>query len=192
MKTRENFTLVKPGVNFDDATIKELERALATNDFSKMKMKSRGINIKAFAQQIPKFITAYENFKPGDPWPSFEVTIPFQVTSGKQAAARGRWSQCGRVMNSATVTVSADPKGKRAANGPGWSRPYQFGGPTFEPSTDYDGSFGDKRAQNEDLYGHGEHPDGFIEDQIAALQRGDFGIDYEQMIPYYDDEQADE
>jgi hypothetical protein len=196
-KKRENLTLVQPGAYFDDATVRGLEKAKETGDYSAIAVKSRGINFKNFAQKIPDLIKAFENFKPGDPWPSIDIPIAFQVTSGRLAAARGKWYTCGEVIidkhksefarQRNHKTVSADPSLKRRAHGPGWSEPYPEipdGRGDLLMSTSYDGSFGDDRAVREVLHGYGEHPDGPLDDQLAALTTGKSA---EVFIPDYDD-----
>jgi hypothetical protein len=50
-------------------------------------------------------------------------------------------------------------------------------------STPYEGEFGDDRAVREILDGHGEHPDGDIDDQLSALMTGRAA----EAIPDYDE-----
>jgi hypothetical protein len=169
-KTLYNLMLFKPGTYWDDET-----REKARNDkWGDMKFKARGVKMEALGKEILKLDDMFAGMKPGDPWPSLPINIPFQVISPQLALARGKWGLCGAVSNTRTIAIDADPSSKRVADGPGWSAPYLMGKPVR--STPYDHAFGDetagtlllgsayKRAMNVNL-----HPDGFLVHQLSEV-----------------------
>jgi len=107
----------------------------------------------------------FTRFKPGGPWPSFKLTLPFMVTSPWLALQRNKWDQCGRVLTSTKVRFSADPKSKRQADGAGWSRPSE----TLE-STPYSEGFGDELTASYEA--DGVLPDGPYKTQLQELLFG--------------------
>lgn len=102
---KENLTLFKPGVYWDDAAREAAAQGLGP------KMKSRGINARALAKILPSVDRQWT--EGGWPWPAFDLKIPFGVISPIQALARGKWELCGQVMTDGSSLQSADPGKKR-------------------------------------------------------------------------------
>jgi hypothetical protein len=133
--------------------------------------------MEALGKAILTLDDMFANMKPGDPWPSLPIKIPFQVISPQLALARRKWHLCGAVINVHSITLRADPSSKRVADGPGWSSPHLMAKPVR--STPYEHAFGDetaaslllgsayKRAMNVNL-----HPDGFLVHQLSEVFHG--------------------
>jgi hypothetical protein len=101
-KALTNLTLFKPGVYWHG----DRERML--------KVKSRGVNARALHDSINELDSQFESFRPGDPWPKTTLTVPFAMTSPRQALARGKWETCGELHHDIPVVQSSDPTQKRA------------------------------------------------------------------------------
>lgn len=169
-KRLHNLTLFKPGTYWDNETRKKARNG----EWGDIKFKARGVNMEALSKAILKLDDMFAGMKPGDPWPSLPINIPFQVISPQLALARGKWGLCGAVSNTRTIAIEADPSLKRVADGPGWSSPHLMGKPIR--STPYKHAFGDetagslslgsayKRAMNVNL-----HPDGFLVHQVSEV-----------------------
>jgi DNA polymerase type B, organellar and viral len=145
---RENLTLFKPGVYWDD----KARRAIASG--KPAVFKARGVSAKAFSQTIAKIDQAFhwdtsqypvtrdpQSFREG--WfPRVDFNAGFTMLTCKQALARGKWFLAGAV-GEATVTQDSWPGIKRL---PGevidnvfYSRPWPDLG---EPSMPYQKNFG--------------------------------------------------
>jgi hypothetical protein len=161
--------LFKPGTYWNDNT-----RDKARNgDWGSIKFKSRGVNMVALGKGILALDDAFAAMRPGNPWPSLPIEIPFQVISPQQALARGKWYLCGAVSNAHKIEISADPTIKRFAVGPGWSQPYERQDPLR--STPYNRAFGDETAASILLGSAWEslHPDGMLTGQLSEIFFGD-------------------
>lgn len=146
----KNLTLFMPGVYWDDAT----RARVAAGELGVFK--SRGVAARDLSAHLGALDAAWEPFRG---WPEMTLPVSFQLISPKQALERGDWSLCGQVRTDAERTISADPKAKRWAFGPGRSKPYGKG-KSLE-SLPYDGSFGDELRAMGDAQ-DGDHPDGPI------------------------------
>jgi len=123
---RENLTLFKPGIYWDDNT----RRQLAAGDT--VKFKARGINARDFAKNIgeidrqflssispvPGFriklwerekFTTYEE----KDWPKVEFEIGFNMMSARSALNFGLWEYAGEVRTHVKVKQDSDPITKR-------------------------------------------------------------------------------
>ncbi len=151
----ENLSLFMPGVYWDDDDRRRI------GDGEQPVFKSRGIAARDLSQHITKLDRAWSRFKQ---WPKMTLPVSFQLVSPKQALDRKKWELCGVVSTDKTRVVSADPKLKRIAAGPGRSKPYQE--PKIVTSLPYDGLFGDEmRAFMDDEFG--DHPDGPVGELLA-------------------------
>jgi DNA polymerase family B len=146
---RENLTLFKPGVYWDDKT-----RISIANDKPAV-FKSRGVSAKAFSATIDSIDKQFSNWSTDsypvtrDPqafregwYPKVEFNAGFTMITCRQALARGKWFLAGAV-GEATVTQDSWPGIKRL---PGevidnvfYSRPWPDLG---EPSMPYQKNFG--------------------------------------------------
>lgn len=150
----ENLSLFMPGVYWDDEDRKRIAEGLQPV------FKSRGIA----ARDLSKHITELDRAWKRGGWPTMTLPVSFQLVSPKQALDRGKWETCGTVSTDKKRVISADPKMKRLATGPGRSKPYNE--PKVLLSLPYDGAFGDElRAFNDAEFG--DHPDGRIADLLA-------------------------
>ena len=160
--TRENLTLFKPGVYWDDNT----RQALADN--KPAVFKSRGVSGRAFSATIANIDDHFaswsdkhypitrdpESFREG--WyPKVRFNAGFTMITCKQALARGKWFLAGAVGES-EVEQDAWPGVKRlpgeVVNDVFWSRPWPDLG---EPSAEYSKYFGQDEEEwlTEDGYG---------------------------------------
>jgi hypothetical protein len=165
-KTYSNLCLFKPGVYYDDSARKKVR----TGDYEDIKVKARGVNMRALAQRIPAIDELFENWKAGDPWPTLDVRIDFKMISARQALAWRKWSSAGKVLIGDTIKASADPSRKRhAPNGPGWNEPHKRGKPSKRfggvRSAPYETKFGETDEQGVDYI----HPDGDLDGQIKTV-----------------------
>lgn len=123
---RSNLTLFKPGAYWDDDVRERFRRYLTTNDASNLfglKMKARGVNVRALGVLIPEIDGQFARMQPGDPWPRLDVQIPFSVISPRVALLRKKWHLCGAVSTNRSQDYNSNPSLKRIATGPGFSRP---------------------------------------------------------------------
>jgi hypothetical protein len=158
----QNLSLFMPGVYWDDADRARIARGEGHA------FKSRGIAAKDLAKHISELDDTWLTAGPGH-WPRMELDVSFQLVSVKQALQWGKWELAGTVNTDKTRVISADPKAKRLASGPGRSLPV----PAEQlDSLPYDGLFGDEmRAFADDEFG--DHPDGRVADLlIEALGVG--------------------
>ena len=167
---RENLMLFKPGTYWDDSA----RTKLRDGELEKIKFKSRGVNMGALAKAILQLDDQFAAMKPGDPWPSLPVRIPFQVISPQQALARNKWYLCGAVSNTKTINISADPSSKRVADRPGWSEPLPMHNPIR--SAPYTETFGDETLESlvvDRPLTDNLHPDGQLVMQLSEIFLGD-------------------
>lgn len=160
-KEKENLTLFKPGVYWDDRARTAIH---AGDDPS---FKARGINAREFARHIDAIDDAFAKWgdeypKERDPqgsrvgwYPRVVVNSGFSMITCQQALQRRKWHLAGTLghepnescsgCDGAHLIQDADPVLKRHSgwkqDGIYWSRPYPDGGEVFE-STPYDKRFG--------------------------------------------------
>lgn len=125
---RENMTLFKPGVYWDQAA---REQIMAGKD---VKFKARGISAKAFASKLRELDDIYMGWNseediPGYPisvyngdsvhawavlrWPEITFETGFSMVTALQAIERGNWAEAGHVEDSVIQRQSAMPYDKR-------------------------------------------------------------------------------
>jgi hypothetical protein len=159
---RENLTLFKPGVYWDDATRAGIAAGAPAI------FKSRGVSAKAFSATISEIDSHFgewatshypitrdpESFREG--WyPKVKFNAGFTMITCKQALARHKWHLAGAV-GEAEVEQDSWPGVKRlpgeVTDGVFWSRPWPDLG---EPSAPYEKKFGidDEDWMTEDGYG---------------------------------------
>jgi hypothetical protein len=123
---RENLTLFKPGVYWDD----KARQSIANG--SSVGFKARGINARDFARNLgriddlflraidypPEFriklyeteqFTAYAEKE----WPWITFPVGFSLTSAKTALMRNNWGQAGETQVNLMVVQDSDPSDKR-------------------------------------------------------------------------------
>lgn len=183
MSTKENMTIVMPGVYYDDA-------GRAALSAGSVKVKSRGIPAAAFAASIGRLDVAFSTLA-NDPtvsesWPVLDVPIKFKVKTPKAALNEGKWGRAGTVERDVDRKLSTDPSLKR--QGPATSQLLLFGDAAGLPYLDrgvvrtvpyaegieleskpYSKDFG--IAAESDGWGMG--PDGSIQSDMLDLLRGD-------------------
>src|SRR5581483_4981181 len=108
--TKQNMTIVMPGVYYDDA-------GRAALSAGSVKVKSRGIPAAAFAESIGKLDSAFSTLAQ-DPsveenWPVLDVPIRFKVKTPKAALNEGKWGRAGTVERDVDRKLSTDPSLKR-------------------------------------------------------------------------------
>ena len=124
--SRQNLTLFKPGVYWDDKARERIRKGSAVG------FKARGVNARDFARHIgridrlflstinppPDFrillfkgkgVEAYAEID----WPSIEFPIQFNMVSAKTALMRGSWDSAGETANNLIVLQDSDPSDKR-------------------------------------------------------------------------------
>jgi hypothetical protein len=123
---RENLTLFKPGVYWDDAT------RVAIRNGKSIGFKARGVNARDFARTIGKLdlrflqsINPHPEFRfrlyrgelyriDGEvPWPSIQFPVGFTLVSAKTALNRGDWKEAGATYENIIVIQDSDPNEKR-------------------------------------------------------------------------------
>jgi hypothetical protein len=139
---KENITLFKPGVYWDDKARISVAAGEAPI------FKARGVNARDFAAQLSNVDAMFADLAMHKPrqvqWPTVSFPIGFAMITAVQALARGKWDTAGTLVTDPTAVQSADPSLKRE----GWywdhgelrSRP-----PTNEPyeaSYPYEKRFG--------------------------------------------------
>ncbi|MGH7484606.1 MAG: DNA polymerase, partial [bacterium] len=154
-KVKQNMTLFKPGVYWDDAA----------RDAAEVKLKSRGINARQLAKILPDVDALWDWFAPTadhEQWPSFRLDVPFGVVTPKQALGRGKWDTCGRILTDGKTFQSSAPHSKRAPCGPSVlpddllrSRPHDNA--EWNNSTPYSKKFGRTIFGDETMFA-GDHP----------------------------------
>lgn len=151
---RENLTLFKPGVYWDDKT----RKAISLNQAPVFK--SRGINANQFGSSIAGIDADFLRLGSMD-YPKITFTSNFSMVTCQQALQWGKWELAGNVQSKELVQ-DADPVTKRHSgwweDGIWWSRPYEGWWET--ESTPYDKTFGQGDVPRPEDYGI--HPDGWI------------------------------
>jgi hypothetical protein len=146
---KENLTLFKPGVYWDDSTRRNLRNGQSAT------FKARGISAKEFAQHIGEIDDHFSRWgdrfpEERDPngnregwYPRITYRSSFSMITCQQALQRHKWFLAGAV-NEAELIQDADPIGKRHSgyfrDGVYWSVPFADLSP-FE-SLPYDKTFG--------------------------------------------------
>lgn len=109
-KKRQNLTLFKPGVYWDDETRRQIRAA------DKPKFKARGIDAGAFARELWKVDARFQSEWRTDAvvneWPDVLYYSDFSVVSATQALAWGKWDLAGTVRDVESLQ-SSDPSSKR-------------------------------------------------------------------------------
>lgn len=112
--TKENLTLFKPGVYWDDNTRRALDQGNAA------RFKARGVNSKDFSKCLRDIDVAFNRLR-DDPvssnWPAVSFKLSFSMVSPKQALQRGKWELCGYVDSGRTVDQRSFPVDKRMTFG---------------------------------------------------------------------------
>jgi hypothetical protein len=139
---KENLTLFKPGVYWDDATRKNIAAGEAPV------FKARGVNARDFGSRLQdvdfQFLELASNRPSRIDWPSVEFPVSFSMITALQALQRNDWALAGTLVTEPTNRQSSDPSMKRSAwhwdeellrSRPGENYPYQ-------PSTAYEKRFG--------------------------------------------------
>lgn len=106
---RDNLTIFKPGVYWDDTTRAQLRAA------SKPKFKARGINAAKFAGELWKVdhtFTGEWMTREEREWPDVVYYSDFGVVSATQALAWGKWEVAGTIQIAESVQ-SSNPSSKR-------------------------------------------------------------------------------
>lgn len=113
-KVKENLTLFKPGVYWDDKTRELIQRGESAQ------FKARGFKASDFAAQIGQVDDVFASWStlPGRPrvWPSVSFVPTFSMVTGLQALRRNDWSLAGRVATGDEVkplVQNADASDKR-------------------------------------------------------------------------------
>lgn len=90
---KQNLTLMKPGVYWDDTTRQQIR------DHQQVTLKSRGISARSLAENIGKIDDMFSVLADdlSAPWPELDISVPFSIVSPKLALSRGKWGTCGKV-----------------------------------------------------------------------------------------------
>lgn len=115
---RNNLTLFKPGVYWDDNTRRDI------NEDRTPIFKARGIAAADFASTIPAIDRRFQQWEIDGPelsfdsgvvkgWPIVIFETGFAMTSCLQAIRRGDWSQAGEVKTDQDLHQNSNPSGKR-------------------------------------------------------------------------------
>lgn len=148
---KENLTLFKPGVYWDDAVRERITRG------QDPRFKARGISAKHFAAEISRIDDEFRTWEAGGnvTYPAVTFTSGFSMISPRQALQRGKWGLAGTLGHEANeicegctgahLRQDSDPVNKRQGlykDGDIWrSSPWETGGADIE-STPYDRAFG--------------------------------------------------
>jgi len=109
---KNNLTVFKPGMYWDDKTRSDLAAKKAAPRF-----KSRGVNAGAFSVTIADMDTAFKTLDgyPGkSDWPVSKFIVPFSMITPIQALQRHDWSLAGQT-GPIDSTHNSDPSKKRDA-----------------------------------------------------------------------------
>lgn len=175
MGTKENLSLLMPGVYWDDKARAQIKKGETPA------LKSRGVSGKNLAQIIDKVDEGWKKFgydeKTGaiNPAPKVSINIPWGLIGAKEAVHRNNWDLCGKNMYNITRWLDGDPSKKRwdaliEMHGGLRSRPYKRGDDGNIQTLYYLPSFGDERViADEDML---LTPDG----TAGSLRREAFGL----------------
>ena len=101
-------TLFQPGLYWTD----KARSAIARGD--RPNLKSRGISTNHLAPHLERIDSQFHSFDAdNDPWPTFEIPIPFTLVTAELALTRGKWNTAGTVRTDLTRSVSSTPVEKR-------------------------------------------------------------------------------
>jgi hypothetical protein len=112
-KIKENLTLFKPGVYWDDKAREDIKRGDHPN------FKARGISAKDFAESIMKVDIQFDSWFDKDriefldEWPSVTYIPRFSMTTALQALIQHDWSLAGQVFTDKEITQNSWPGEKR-------------------------------------------------------------------------------
>lgn len=106
--TKENLTLFKPGVYWDD----KARKAIANGETPVFK--ARGVNARDFGKQIAELDQLFSRrFTKDWEWPQVEFPISFSMISALQALQRNNWRLAGTLIQNPSVTQTSNPRLKR-------------------------------------------------------------------------------
>lgn len=105
--TKTNLTLFMPGIYWDDKSRQKVREGKAPE------LKSRGISAIDLANCIDDIDRQFASMHLGDPWPSIELPVQFNMVSATQALARNKWETAGDVITDGTKKLNANPVTKR-------------------------------------------------------------------------------
>lgn len=105
---RENLTIFKPGVYWDDETREQVRNG------DKPKFKARGINAQAFAEELWRIDYGFQQWGSGgvNEWPDVVFQTDFSLISALQALRRRKWWLAG-TNDPKQLTHSSNPFRKR-------------------------------------------------------------------------------
>lgn len=112
-KEKDNLTLFKPGVYWDDKAREEIKRGEHPN------FKARGISAKDFASSIIEVDTKFDGWFDKDriefldEWPSVKYVPQFSMTTALQALIQHDWSLAGMVFDDKEMEQNSWPGEKR-------------------------------------------------------------------------------
>jgi hypothetical protein len=163
---RENLTLFKPGIYWDDSARERLRRS------ENPRFKSRGVSAREFGKRLGDIDSIYRNWSEADhQFPSITYNSEFSMISPLQAIQRGDWGLCGKILNDRDMTQNSDPASKRDGlyYDPEYdmfrSRPWADA--PEEESVAYDKTFG--RGDLQDPEEWGLDPDGYVLDMWKGM-----------------------
>lgn len=164
--TRENLTLFKPGVYWDDNARARMARGENPG------FKARGISARQFGRHLENIDAVFRGWTAGHTdFPIVRYSTTFSMISPLQALQRGDWRLAGQVLHDVELTQSADPAGKRTGlwqDGDIWrSSPYPDA--PEEESMPYNKDFG--RGDRIDPEEFGYTPDGDVLSQWKEMLR---------------------
>ena len=195
-KVKNNLTLFKPGVYWDD----KARIMVAHGDTPEMK--ARGINARDFAKELEQLDAMFAEWDGNPPaitngigipmqgWPTVDFVLKFAMTTALQALIRNDWTQAGKVHTDIVVTQSSNPHKKRTAvwydssmgvyrsephaEGAGSVIDWKDGEPVFDvASKPYRKQFGeDDPWSQESLEQFGLTPDGYPVDPYQYVLMG--------------------
>ena len=108
-KTKQNMTILMPGVYWDDAARQAVRYREDT-----VPVKSRGVSAKDIARVLEAIDMQWDLFALGQraEWPQIEIPLDFSMVSAK-SAIRGRWPMAGHVSDEESKKLTANPVTKR-------------------------------------------------------------------------------
>lgn len=109
---RDNLTLFKPGVYWDDKARE------AISEGKQAQFKSRGVNARAFSRAIEDIDLQFRawngSYPDDDGWPRITFPLSFSMTTCLQALRGGKWQEAGKVYEDRTSSQNSYPYGKRS------------------------------------------------------------------------------
>jgi len=166
MTEKQNLTLMKPGVYWDD------KARVAIKDGKVAPIKSRGISAASLSANVERIDAEFRTLWQLDlsmPVPTLSIDVPFTIVSPKLALARNKWNTCGKVSYNDSRKDSATFEPKR--QNPYISGPYIRSEPMSVPwgtiSVPYAKSFG--YHTDDDIYDEMLTPEGSVNDGIASV-----------------------